>query len=131
VPSAALPGGSDDPVVTSGSSTAPTAPAATTGTAAAVTAPTTGTVPTTTAVPLAGSDDEIADAFAHGWFSDDGAFPQVALWGVVVTLVAVAAWLLSRRVRRNWVGALVGIVPFVLALYFLFQNVNRLLPAAL
>ena len=48
-----------------------------------------------------------------------------------MTLVAVAAWLLSRRVRRNWVGALVGIVPFVLALYFLFQNVNRLLPAAL
>jgi hypothetical protein len=29
------------------------------------------------------------------------------------------------------VGALVGIVPFVVALYFFFQNVNRLLPAAL
>jgi len=29
------------------------------------------------------------------------------------------------------VGALVGIVPFALVLYFFFQNVNRLLPAAL
>ena len=43
----------------------------------------------------------------------------------------IGSWLLSRRVRRNWVGALVGIVPFVVALYFFFQNVNRLLPAAL
>jgi sortase A len=34
-------------------------------------------------------------------------------------------------VRNNWVGGLVGIVPFLVALYFLFQNVNRLLPAAL
>ena len=38
---------------------------------------------------------------------------------------------LSRLARRNWVGALVGIVPFVVALYFFLQNVNRLLPAAL
>ena len=48
-----------------------------------------------------------------------------------LSAIAIGAWLLSRRVRRNWVGALVGIVPFVVALYFFFQNVNRLLPAAL
>jgi sortase A len=74
---------------------------------------------------------EVADAFAHGWFTDDGAWPQVALWGLVLTAISIGAWLLSRRVRRNWVGALVGIVPFVIALYFFYQNVNRLLPAAL
>ena len=81
--------------------------------------------------PPAAADDELADAFAHGWFSDDAAFPQVALWGIVVSAISIGAWQLSRKVRRNWVGALVGIVPFVVALYFFFQNVNRLLPAAL
>ena len=51
--------------------------------------------------------------------------------GDALAAIGIGAWLLSRRVRRNWVGALVGIVPFALVLYFFFQNVNRLLPAAL
>jgi sortase A len=92
-------------------------------------ASTTTTVPPAVVAGDAGSNS--ADAFAHGWFSDDAAFAQVALWGLVLTAVSIGAWLLSRRVRRNWVGALVGIAPFVIALYFFFQNVNRLLPAAL
>ena len=68
------------------------------------------------------------DLFENSWFSDPDAFPQVAIWGVLLTLVALGATALSRRVRRNWVGALVGIGPFVLVLYFWFENVNRLLP---
>ena len=76
-------------------------------------------------------DEDLADAFAHGWFSDDAAFLQVALWGLALAAIGIGSWLLSRRFRRNWVGALVGIVPFALVLYFFFQNVNRLLPAAL
>ena len=56
---------------------------------------------------------------------------QVAIWGVALTVISVGAWQLSRAVGRNWIGALAGIVPFVVALYFFFQNVNRLLPAAL
>jgi sortase A len=87
------------------------------------------TVPATT--QPADVTDEVADAFAHGWFSDDGAWPQVALWGLALTGIAIGSWLLSRRVGHNWVGALAGIVPFVVCLYFFFQNVNRLLPAAL
>lgn len=75
--------------------------------------------------------DGSADAFSHGWFSDRGAFAQVAAWGIALTALAVGAYLVSRTLRRNWAGALVGVVPFVVALYFFFQNVNRLLPAAL
>ena len=122
----------DDPVVASAAPAAPTTPSSSLPAA---------TDPTATSVSGAGAGSpdvlpsdargEIADAFAHGWFSDDAAFVQVALWGLVVSAVAVGAWLLSRRVGRNWVGALVGIVPFAVALYFFFQNVNRLLPAAL
>ncbi len=73
-------------------------------------------------------NENIADAFSEGWFSDPGANLQVGLWGLVVSLVAIGAYLVSRRFRRDWAGALVGIVPFAVALYFFFQNVNRLLP---
>ena len=38
------------------------------------------------------------------------------------------AWSVSRRTGHNWIGALAGIVPFVVCLYFFFENVNRLLP---
>jgi sortase A len=84
------------------------------------------TVPPTTSPAEPG-----ADTFASGWFNDQDAFAQVALWGTICSLIALGAWGLSRWTRRNWVGALVGIVPFVVALYFFFQNVNRLLPAGL
>ena len=87
--------------------------------------------PSVAAAPItagAVADTELADAFADGWFSDPGAPPQVALWGLVVALIGVGASLLSRTTRRDWVGGLVGLVPFVVALYFFFQNVNRLLP---
>ena len=96
--------------------------------------PTTSAAPSTTATgPSADTAapaeiDETIDAFTGGWFSDPDAWPQVALWGLALTAIAVLAYLLSRAVRRNWVGALVGIVPFVVTLYFFFQNVNRLLP---
>ena len=92
------------------------------------------TSPATTAPPATLAPDvtdDVADAFAHGWFSDDAAFVQVALWGLALTAIGIGSWLLSRSVGRNWVGALVGIVPFAVVLYFFFQNVNRLLPAAL
>jgi sortase A len=81
--------------------------------------------------PSGDVDEETADAFAHGWFSDDAAFAQVALWGFALTAIGIGSYLLSRRFRSNWVGLLAGILPFAVALYFFYQNVNRLLPAAL
>lgn len=74
------------------------------------------------------TEAQAADALEAGWFSDPDAWPQVAMWGAALSLVAIAAWRLSKLVRRNWVGALVGIAPFVVVLYFFFENVNRLLP---
>ena len=73
-------------------------------------------------------DDGIADAFSEGWFSDPGANSQVALWGLLLAAIGIGSYLLSRKVKRDWVGLLVGIGPFVFTLYFFFQNVNRLLP---
>jgi sortase A len=70
----------------------------------------------------------IADAFSDGWFSDPGANSQVALWGALLAAIGILSYLLSRKVKRDWVGLLVGVGPFVVTLYFFFQNVNRLLP---
>lgn len=74
------------------------------------------------------SSDAGEELFENRWFSDPDAFGQVALWGAVLSLVALAATALSWRVGRNWVGALAGAMPFVVVLYFFFENVNRLLP---
>ena len=71
------------------------------------------------------------DAFARGWFHDMSAFPQIALWGMVLTLIAIGSYLLSRRFRHDSIGFLVGVGPFMFTLYFFFQNVNRLLPPGL
>jgi sortase A len=71
------------------------------------------------------------DVFTKGWFSDPGANGAVGLWGLVLIGIALGATAISRRTHRNLVGALLGIGPFVVALYFFFQNVNRLLPPAL
>ena len=70
----------------------------------------------------------IADAFSEGWFSDPGANGHVGLWGLLLAAIGTLSYLLSKRVKRDWVGLLVGIGPFVVTLYFFFQNVNRLLP---
>jgi len=121
-PAAAAPDLADEDVAGEDVAGQPVDPAATTGT---------GSVD-----PPAPADDgevsaEAADAFAQGWFSDEAAITQVALWGSALAAIGIGAFALSWWLRRNWVGALAGIVPFVVVAYFFFQNVNRLLPAAL
>ena len=68
------------------------------------------------------------DAFSAGWFSDPGAWPHVIVWGLALALLVVGCYLLARRYRRLWLGYAVGVIPFVILLYFWFENVNRLLP---
>jgi hypothetical protein len=74
------------------------------------------------------TDAGIADAFADGWFSDSGALLQVAIWATVLVAIWLAGYLISRRFRRYSLGIAVAIVPFALALFFFYENVNRLLP---
>jgi sortase A len=72
-----------------------------------------------------------ADNLARGWFHDRGAWPHVLFWGGLLSLVAYGAWLLGRRAGHRWLAYVAGFAPFVLVLYFFFQNVNRLLPPGL
>jgi len=76
----------------------------------------------------AASDDE---AFSDRWFSNKDAFLPVAEWAAACVAVVVGAYLLAKRLRNSWIGLGVAVLPFVVGLYFFYENVNRLLPAAL
>lgn len=71
---------------------------------------------------------DVADVFDRGWFSDTAAFPQLAAWVAFEVVVLVGAWLIAKRLRNRAIGVAVGVIPFFVVLYFVFQNVNRLLP---
>jgi sortase A len=72
--------------------------------------------------------DQTEDGFSQGWFDEPEAWPQVALWGTALSAIAILAWMLSRKTKRNLIGLAVGLAPFALALYFFYENANRLLP---
>jgi sortase A len=90
------------------------------------------TAPTTTAPSEPGNGLGAAeDSFSQGWFDDASAIPQALVWGLVLVAVGVGAYFVGRSTRRLWVSFLVGFIPFMIVLYFFFENVNRLLPPSL
>jgi sortase A len=70
----------------------------------------------------------IADSFAEGWFSDPEAWWDVAMWASILVLICLIGYAIARHFRRSWVGIAIGVLPFVVALFFFYQNINRLLP---
>ena len=72
-----------------------------------------------------------ADPFAAGWFDDDGAWWHVAGWGLLLSAIAVATTRVGQARNNQRFGAVIGLFPFLIVLYFFFQNVNRLLPPGL
>lgn len=112
------------------------APTSTTPTSTAVS---TSTTPPDTATPTTAatvdSDRSVttdkpadADDLARGWFHDTGAWPQIILWGALLGAIAFSGHWAGRRLARRWLGVVIAAVPFVVVLYFVFQNINRLLP---
>ena len=102
-------------------------------TPAATTTPATTTpaavVPATTVAPP--SHSNTSDVFASGWFDDSSAVPHVIIWGLLLLGVCVGAFFIGKRTRRLWVSFATGVLPFVIVLYFFFENVNRLLPSSI
>ena len=83
-------------------------------------AETSGTVATTT-----------SDGLAGGWFTDSAAAIRLAIWGFALIAISTGAWRLSRRTGHDLIGATVGIVPFLIASFFFFQQLVRLVPSGL
>jgi sortase A len=71
------------------------------------------------------------DGLTSGWFDDAAAWPHVIGWGAACMLLALSASWLSRRFRSYLIGVAVVTVPFVVTLFFFYENVNRLLPAGI
>lgn len=70
----------------------------------------------------------ISDVFARGWFHDPAALWHVAAWGGALAAVVGVVLRISRRRRSHLVGIAYGLVPGLVLLYFVYENVNRLLP---
>lgn len=105
-----------------------TGPAATTG--AVVTASTSQVAPGASTASTR-SSGFTGDAFSQGWFADSGAWPHVIGWGVAFGLLWYGLFRLAKRFRRLWLMLVVGFVPMLVVLFFFYENVNRLLPAAI
>ena len=82
----------------------------------------------TTAAPSDTVAAPVVDAFTDGWFSDGAAWPQAILWGLALAALAVAAWRLGLAWGKQWLAAAIAVLPFLVLLYFFFENAARLLP---
>lgn len=85
----------------------------------------------TTVEPSSAMVFDSNDAFAQGWFDRPSLVVQCAIWAVLLGLITFVAYRIGRRFHRLWVAFAVGAVPFVVTLYFCFENLNLLLPASI
>ncbi len=86
---------------------------------------------TTTVVVTAGENTITEDGLSGGWFDDSAAIPHAIGWGLLLLAVGLGSYYIGKASKRLYVSFLVGLVPFVVVLYFFFENVNRLLPPGL
>ena len=86
------------------------------------------TTPTENETSVVANQQTSNDVFNKGWFSDSDAYPHVAIWILIEILIITGAWQLAKRLRNRAIGLAVGLIPATVTLYFIFQNVNRLLP---
>jgi len=68
--------------------------------------------------------------------ASDVRWAQLALWGVATTAVWLLAWALAKRVLADrgrplrWAPYVVGLAPFLVCLYFFYENLSAALPAS-
>ncbi len=90
------------------------------------------TAPTTTVAATIVADNTITeDGLSGGWFDDSAAIPHAILWGFLLLAVGIGSYYVGKASKRLYVSFVVGFIPFVVVLYFFFENVNRLLPPGL
>jgi sortase A len=50
------------------------------------------------------------------------------MWSLAELLILCGAWQVAKKFRNRLIGVAVGFAPFFVVLYFVFENINRLLP---
>ena len=75
-----------------------------------------------------GAGSPTADAFNQGWFSEPIALWSVGLWALALVAIALGGRYIGRRSHRRWLGWVAAAVPFLVTLYFFYENASRLLP---
>lgn len=81
-----------------------------------------------TALANLGSDETSTELISGG---DANARLPAVLWGLAAAGVVLLAWLLGRWKRPlRWPAYLLAVVPFLVLLFFCFENVTKLLPSA-
>jgi sortase A len=70
------------------------------------------------------------ETFDAGWFSDASAWPDLAIWLAIEIAFITIGWRFARRRSRGtkFASLAIGALPALVFLYFVFQNVSRLLP---
>lgn len=70
------------------------------------------------------------ETFDAGWFSDAGAWPDLVIWLAIEIAFVTILWRFARRRSggAKFTMLAVGVLPGLVFLYFVFQNVSRLLP---
>ena len=90
------------------------------------------TPPTMTLSPTSAvSTTPIDDVLSEGWLHDPSAIPETFLWGMAAVVMWWAGGLVGRRVGRQLVVRTVAFVPFLIILYFFYENLSRLTPTNL
>ena len=72
----------------------------------------------------------IDSSLGTSWFGDVGGVLDVALWGAVCVLIVLAVRLASRRLGHRYLWRAFGVPLFVVALFFFYENLGRVLPAS-
>ncbi len=78
--------------------------------------------------PSVSTIDFEVETFSEGWFSDPAAWPHVLGWVTILLGVVAGGWWIYRRWLSRLLACTLAAAPFFVVLYFVFQNVNRLLP---
>ena len=86
------------------------------------------TEPTIDNPPTQPTSAQDGDALSQGWFSDLSALPHTAMWSLAELLILCGAWQVAKKFRNRLIGVAVSFAPFFVVLYFVFENINRLLP---
>ncbi len=84
----------------------------------------------TPAAPAAPATTKRSAVRASGLGGSEGGWGGAAAWGVGCLALAIGVWLVARRTRRRWVSYAVGLIPFLVLLFFFFANLSPLLPAS-